>query len=233
MAEHEIHPATLKPGDLFQWTQLLEVVSVDADQRVEVKVVGTDSTFYIQAGVFPSAQKQPEGFDPALHSTVSGMFHSRQHSRTVKVTATELQRRLRDSRNQLVSVKFRKKCDLKKNILGMRALAAQRGAGDPEIRAHAASGTGKDQLAKGLRALADVVEGATAKRARELLDTLGSGDPRELEGIYLGQQESTGRFRMVDLRVLSETGDWARSMRQVDPRTVQSLVSAGTRYEQK
>jgi hypothetical protein len=198
-----------------------------------VENIGTGRRYYIADGVFDMVQTHPIGFDPSKHTAGSGMLHARQFSRTEKVTRTELQGVLKATRNRVCTATFTKKCDLERNIKGMAALAQDREADEDDIRSFPipkGRRVRQAAIADGLEALAAVIRGATPARVKELLTILGTGEHRELEGVFTGVQADTGRFKMADLRVLDETRDWTKCGRQVDPRTLKEVVYDDVRY---
>lgn len=85
----------------------------------------------------------------------------------------------------------------------------------------------EDHVAELLATIADAPAAMDARRRKALAKDLMKGERRELTGYMLGVEESTGRFKVIDLK--AEGVGRARE-RQVDPRTLEWVVLRNIKY---
>jgi hypothetical protein len=89
----------------------------------------------------------------------------------------------------------------------------------------------EDHIAEILASIAVAPAARTVKERKTAAKELMKGERRELTGYMLGVDETTGRFRVVDLNVDSCSSSRSSCKeRQVDPRTLEWLVLRNIKY---
>lgn len=134
------------------------------------------------------------------HHIVAAECYSTQFRETREVSRTELSRIMREEARDSIFV-----CSFLKAVT-------------------------EEHIAELLATVDTAPAGMDARRRKVLAKDLMKGERRELTGYMLGVEESTGRFKVIDLK--AEGVGKARE-RQVDPRTLEWVVLRNVKYTVK
>lgn len=148
-----------------------------------------------------------DGTDFTVHgeSLVEAQFQfQNQYDEVKNVTKTEMQEVFKAHARVVMTVTFRKQINAK----------------TIEQQIKAAIDEGRFKLTGGRKT------GLTT-----LSKEIAAGEARTMVGRHYGQVDNAGRVKFVDMEAeRDQTKDYDTRTRQVDPRTIEELIAAGTKY---
>lgn len=235
-------------GDILTQRAIVKVISKTKKPGyvTVAPVESIESEYNIQNSVFATWDQRAEGYEESEDTYTPGLWSATHEEKVVKLTPSELASRLKKETSGIAcKLQFLKKPDFAKNIAALQDLARQRFKSVDDHKKAVADGIGissgkrsakkvNADIAAGLRAFADQLEGDGRAELRKIvLDSIVTGERREMTALYQGHDQATGGLIVTDVEKLAETGNWRASRRSINPSTVQYFIFKGTRYELK